>query len=33
MNNTCFFCNQEFNEHDLEDIEKCLRKFRGVKET
>jgi len=33
MTNTCFFCKQEYSEHDLEDIEKCLSNFRGVKET
>ncbi len=33
MNNSCFFCKREFIDHNLEDIEKCLQDFRGVKET
>ena len=33
MSNTCFFCNKEINEHNENDVDNCLRKFRDVEKS
>ena len=31
--NICYFCKQEYDEHDQNDIDNCIDKFKGVKGT
>jgi hypothetical protein len=29
MSNICFFCKKEFDEHDQNDIDNCIDKFKS----